>query len=109
MHLKKGDIVQIVKGKDRPQTKEDKQKPSGKILKVMREDNRVIIEGRNLVWKHLKKTQQNPQGGRVQREAPVPAANVMLWNEEKKRVERPHFKREGGKKIRFFKSTGKQI
>ena len=84
MHIKVGDIVQIIKGKDRPQTVEDRKKPSGKVLKVNREERRVIVEGKNLVWKHLRKSEQRPQGGRVQREALMPAANVMLFNEQSK-------------------------
>jgi large subunit ribosomal protein L24 len=105
MHLKVGDVVQIVKGQDRPQTEDDRKKPSGRILRVDRESNRVIIEGRNMVWKHLRKTEQNPQGGRQQREAPIQAANVMLWNEKTSKPERVHYKRVGGKKVRYFKST----
>ena len=109
MHIKKDDIVQIIKGKDRPQTPEDRARPSGRVLRVQRESGRVIVEGKNLVWKHLRKTEQNPQGGRVQREAAIPAANVMLFNEETKRAERVAYKRVDGKKVRYFKSTGTQI
>ena len=109
MHIKVGDIVQIIKGKDRPQTVEDRKKPSGKVLKVNREERRVIVEGKNLVWKHLRKTEQRPQGGRVQREALMPAANVMLFNEQSKKAERVHFKAVDGKKLRYFKSTNTLI
>ena len=105
MHVKVGDIVQIVKGQDRPQTDEDRKKPSGRVLRVDRSSGRVIIEGRNMVWKHLKKTEQNPQSGRQQREAPVPAANVMLWNDKTEKPERVHYKKVKGKKVRYFKST----
>lgn len=109
MHVKTGDIVQIRKGKDRPQTPEDRKEPSGKVLHVDRESRRVIIEGKNMVWKHVRKSEQNPQGGRVQREAPIPVANVMLWNEKAGKPERVHFKRKDGKKIRYFKSTNTEI
>jgi large subunit ribosomal protein L24 len=109
MHVKVGDIVQIVKGQDRPQTEDDRKKPSGRVLRVDRESNRVIIEGRNMVWKHLRKSEQNPQGGRQQREAPVPVANVMVWNEKTEKPERVHYKRVNGKKVRYFKSTNTAI
>lgn len=109
MHLKVGDVVQIVKGQDRPQTDEDRQQPSGKVLRIDRETNRVIIEGRNMVWKHLRKSEQNPQGGRQQREALIQAANVMLWNEKAGKPERVHYKRVDGKKVRYFKSTNTVI
>ena len=109
MHVKVGDEVQIIKGKDRPQTDEDRKAPSGKVLRVDRDSNRVIVEGKNMVWKHLRKSEQNPQGGRVQREAPIPAANVMLWNAKAGKPERVHYKRQDGKKIRYFKSTNTAI
>jgi large subunit ribosomal protein L24 len=105
MHIKVGDIVQIIKGKDRAQTADDRKKPSGKVLKVDRHSLRVIVEGKNLVWKHLRKSEQRPQGGRVQREAFIPAANVMLFNDQSKKAERVHFKVVDGKKKRYFKST----
>jgi large subunit ribosomal protein L24 len=109
MHLKVGDVVQIVKGQDRPQTDEDRKQPSGTVLRVDRESNRVIVEGKNMVWKHLRKTEQNPQGGRQQREALIAAANVMLWNEKTGKPERVHYKRVDGKKVRYFKSTNTVI
>jgi large subunit ribosomal protein L24 len=109
MHIQKDDIVQIIKGKDRPQTKEDRSKPSGKVLKVDTTKRRVIVEGKNLVWKHLRKSDQNPQGGRVQREAAIPVENVMLFNDKKKKAERVHYKLENGKKKRYFKSTNTTI
>ena len=68
-----------------------------------------VVEGKNMVWKHLRKSEQNPQGGRVQREAPIPIANVMLWNAKAGKPERVHYKRQDGKKIRYFKSTNTAI
>ncbi len=109
MHLKTGDIVQIIKGQDRPQTADDRKKPSGKILRVDTRRERVIVEGKNMVWKHLRKSEENPQGGRIQREAPIPAANVMLFNEETNKPERVAYKRVNGKKVRYFKSNNKAI
>lgn len=109
MHVKVGDVVQIIKGKDRPQTDEDKKKPSGKVLKIDTTRGRVIVEGKNMVWKHLRKSDQNPQGGRVQREAFLPAANVMLFNEKTGKPERARLKVEKGHKVRYFKSTGAVI
>jgi large subunit ribosomal protein L24 len=109
MHVKVGDEVQIIKGQDRPQTAEERGQPSGKVLRVDRESGRLIIEGKNMVWKHLRKSEQNPQGGRVQREAPIPVANVMLWNEKAGKAERVHYKRQNGKRVRYFKSTNTQI
>lgn len=50
----------------------------GKVLKVDREDSRVVVEGINRVYKHVKKSQKNPQGGRLSKEAAIPMSNVML-------------------------------
>ncbi|MBZ0137840.1 MAG: 50S ribosomal protein L24 [Planctomycetes bacterium] len=109
MHVKVGDEVQIIKGKDRPQTADERKQPSGKVLRVDRDSDRVIVEGKNMVWKHLRKSEQNPQGGRVQREAPIKVANVMVWNPKAGKAERVHYKRQDGKKIRYFKSTNTTI
>jgi len=105
MHIRIGDTVQIIKGQDRPQTAEDAKKPSGQVIRVDRQRRRVIVEGRNKVWKHLRKSEQNPQGGRIQRDAFLPVENVMLWNEKSGKPERVHFKRVNGRRVRYFKST----
>lgn len=74
MHVKKGDTVKVVAGKDRVLG-------PAKVLKVLRDSNRVIVEGRNLVTKHIK---GNPVLGTESRleqtEAPIHASNVMLWS-----------------------------
>lgn len=105
MHLKKGDIVQIIKGKDRPQAEDDRSTPSGKILNIDLDKGRVIVEGKNMIWKHMRKSELHPQGGRIQREDWIQVANVMLWNEESSKPERVHYKRVDGKKVRYFKSN----
>lgn len=109
MHIRIGDTVQIIKGKDRPQTAEEAKKPSGQVLRVDTVKRRVVIDGKNMVWKHLRKTEQNQQGGRVQREAFMPVENVMLFNEKSGKPERVHFKSVNGKKVRYFKSTNTQV
>lgn len=109
MHIRVGDVVQIIKGKDRPHTAEEAKKPSGEILRVDTTKRRVIVGGKNMVWKHLRKTEQNQQGGRVQREAFMPVANVMLFNKKTSKPERVKFRVVNGKKERFFKSTGTAV
>lgn len=109
MHIKVGDSVQIIKGKDRPHTPDEAKKPSGQILRVDTRKRRVVVGGKNLVWKHLRKTEQNQQGGRVQREAFMPVENVMLFNDKAEKPERVHFKKVNGRKVRYFKSTNTQI
>ena len=67
--IRKGDVVAVVAGDDKGKR--------GRVLRVLPEANRVVIEGINFVHKHLRKSQQNPQGGRVKREAAVHVSNVM--------------------------------
>ena len=67
--IRKGDMVAVVAGDDRGKR--------GRVLKILPAKNRVIVEGVNLVYKHLRRSQQNPQGGRIHREAPVHMSNVM--------------------------------
>ncbi len=77
MHIKTDDTVVIIAGKEKGL--------KGRVLKVLRKKNKVIVEGRNLVKRHLK---PNPligrEGGIIEKEAPIDASNVMLWSDQKK-------------------------
>lgn len=97
--IKKGDTVKVIAGKDK-----DKE---GKVLTVDQKKNKVVVEGINMVTKHSKPSAVNPNGGIIQKEAPIDASNVMLVHEGK--ATRVGFKMEGDKKVRFAKSTGKVI
>ena len=70
MHVHKNDNVKIISGNASGKT--------GKVLKVYRETNRVIVEGVNIIKRHARPSQKNPQGGIVQKEAPVHSSNVMV-------------------------------
>ena len=70
MHVRKNDFVQVTAGDDAGKT--------GKVLNVMTKQNRVIVEGINYIQKHIKRSEKNPQGGRVQKEAPVSVSNVLV-------------------------------
>ena len=97
--IKKGDTVKIIAGKDK-----DKE---GKVLTVDQKNNKVVVEGVNMITKHSKPSAANPNGGIIQREAAIDASNVMLVHEGK--ATRVGFKMEGDKKVRFAKATGKVI
>jgi large subunit ribosomal protein L24 len=68
LHVKKDDVVQVLSGVDKGKR--------GKILRAIPEDGMVVVEGINRKWKHLRRSQENPQGGRIQRETPIPACKV---------------------------------
>ena len=68
-HIKRGDVVVVLAGKN----KNDK----GKVLRILPDKDRVVVEGINRVWKHVKPSQRYPQGGRIQKEAPIHISNVQ--------------------------------
>ena len=99
LKIKKGDTVKVIAGKDK-----DKE---GKVLAVNVKDNTVLVEGINMVTKHMKPSQANQNGGIIQKEAPIDASNVMyLYKGKPTRV---GFKMDGDKKVRFAKKTGDVI
>lgn len=70
MHIKSNDIVAIRAGKDRGQR--------GKVLSIDREASKLVVEGVNRVYKHVRRSQKNPQGGRLSMEMPIQISNVLL-------------------------------
>jgi large subunit ribosomal protein L24 len=68
--IRKNDTVQVMTGDDKGK--------KGRVLRINREDKRILIEGVNYIWRHVKPSQKNPQGGRVQKEASIAISNVML-------------------------------
>ncbi|MCL2122222.1 MAG: 50S ribosomal protein L24 [Clostridiales bacterium] len=71
IHVKKGDVVQVISGKEIGKR--------GKILTVDSAKGRVVVEGANMVKKHLKPTQGNPQGGIIEKEGSIASSNVLLY------------------------------
>lgn len=96
MHVKKGDTVVVIAGKDRGKT--------GKILTAMPKNNRVVVEGVNIVIKHQKPTQEMQQGGRIEQEGSIHVSNVMLYSEKDKKGVRVGHKIDNGKKVRVSTS-----
>lgn len=99
LKIKKGDTVKVIAGKDN--------NAEGKVLSVDAKNGKVVVEGVNMITKHAKPSQSNPNGGIVQKEAPIDISNVMLLVNGK--ATRVGFKVEDGKKVRFAKSTGEVI
>ncbi|BDR57260.1 50S ribosomal protein L24 [Xylocopilactobacillus apis] len=103
MYLKKLDKVQVVRGKS-----VDKGKV-GTIKKVFRDKNRVIVEGVNMVKKHVKPNNTDTQGGVIETEAPIDASNVMLLDPKTNKPTRIGIEVRDGKKIRIAKKSGEAI
>jgi len=101
LHVKTGDTVYVISGKDKAKT--------GKVLRVFPKKGKVLVEGINIVKKHLKPNQMNPQGGVVEREAAIFSSKVMLFDEKAGKPTRVGFKFENGKKIRYSKKSGEVI
>jgi len=99
--IKSGDTVRVMSGKDRGKT--------GTVLKVIRDKDRVLVEGVNIVTKRVKPTAENPQGGLVEKEAPIHISNVMLVDPKKGVPTRVGYKIKDGKKVRYSKKTGEEI
>lgn len=99
MKIKKGDTVKVIAGKDC--------NTEGKVISVDIKNHRVLVEGVNMITKHAKPSQANPNGGIVKKEAPIDLSNVMLVFKGK--ATRVGFKMDGDKKVRFAKATGEVI
>ena len=98
--IKKGDRVVVLAGKDKGRT--------GAVLKVFPKEQRVLVEGLNMVQRHTRPTQGDPQGGIKNKEAPLHLSNVAVLDSNGKPT-RVGFRVEGDKKVRFAKTTGEVI
>ncbi|MEH7112784.1 50S ribosomal protein L24 [Neobacillus niacini] len=96
MHVKKGDKVRVISGKDKGKT--------GVILAAYPKDSRVLVEGVNIVKKHAKPSQVNPQGGILSFEAPIHVSNVMPIDPKSGNPTRVGYTNVDGKKVRVAKS-----
>ena len=101
LKIKSGDIVRVIAG--------DHKGSEGKIVRVLREKNKAIVEGVNMVSKHTKPSAKNPQGGIVKKEAPIHVSNLSLIDPKSKEATKVGFKLEGDKKVRFSKKSNQVL
>ena len=101
MKLRVGDTVQVVAGSDKGKT--------GEIIQILRKEDRVIVEGINMVTKHIKPSQADPEGGIVTREAPIHVSNVAYYDSKAKETVKVGYSIEDGEKVRINKKTGKAL
>lgn len=101
LKIKSGDTVVVTTG--------DHKGSEGKVMRVILEKNKAIVEGVNMVSKHEKPSTNNPQGGIVKKEAPVHISNLSLIDPKTGEATRVGYKIEDGKKVRFTKKSNQVI
>ena len=101
LHIRKNDTVVVLAGEDKGKT--------GKVLKVLAEKQRAIVEGVNIVNKSTKPNAKNPQGGFEKIEAPIHISNISLIDPKSGKPTRIAIKREGKKVTRIAKKSGEEI
>ncbi|MGL4426038.1 MAG: 50S ribosomal protein L24 [Cetobacterium sp.] len=101
LHVKTGDTVFVISGKDKGKT--------GKVVKVFPKKGKVVVENINMITKHMKPSQINPQGGVVTKPAPMFSSKVMLFDEKTGKPTRVGYKFVDGKKVRYSKVSGETL
>lgn len=102
MHVKKGDTVFVITGKDKGK--------KGRVIAANPKKDRVLVEGINMIKKHAKPSQGNPQGGILNQEAPIHVSNVMIVDPKSGEPTRVGYKvLDNGNKVRIAKKSGEQI
>jgi large subunit ribosomal protein L24 len=100
-HIKRGDTVMIITGADKGKT--------GRVLRVLPDKNRLVVEGMNRVWKHVRPSQRYPQGGRIQKDAPIHLSNVQPLDPTSGKGTRVRFKTADGIKRRIAVRGGTDL
>lgn len=101
VHVKKGDMVMVISGKDAGK--------KGRVLEVIPKKGRVVVEKVNIVKRHQRPTKNLPQGGIIEKEAPIDSSNVMLYCTECNSVTRRSIKMTGEGKVRVCKKCGHNL
>jgi len=100
-HIKNGDQVMVIAGADRGKV--------GRVLRVLADKDRVVIEGINRVWKHVRPSQRHPQGGRIQKDAAIHISNVMPLDPTTGKGTRVKFEARSGRKHRVAIGSGTDL
>lgn len=102
MNIKVDDVVVVTAGNDKGQ--------QGKVLRVDKDARKVVVEGVNRVYKHVRRSQRNPQGGRLSKEMPIDASNVMLIDPQSGKPTRVGYRYlDDGSKERYAKRSGASL
>ena len=101
-HVRKGDLVMVIAGDDKGKT--------GEILRLFPDRGKVLVQGVNRVYKHLRKSRDHPQGGRIQKEMPIDISNVLPLDPKTSQSTRVGFKiNEDGTKERIARKSGESL
>lgn len=112
LHIKKGDTVIVMRGKEAPYFENGKKVyTKGRVIKAFPKDSKVLVEGVNMVKKHARPSQANPQGGIIEKEAPIHVSNLMHEDPQTKAPTRIGYRDVEGKdgkqtKVRYAKKSG---
>ena len=101
MKIKRGDQIKIISGYSKGTIT--------KVRKVLPKENKIVAEGVNIVKRHMKPNQANPDGGIMEKEMPIHVSNVMAYDAKTKKASRIGAKEEKGKKVRYYKASGNII
>ena len=101
LKIKTGDNVIVIAGKDKSRT--------GIVLRVFPDTNKAIVEGVNVISKHEKPSASNPQGGIIQKEAPIHISNLAIVDPKSKEATRVGYRFVDGKKVRFAKKSNQAL
>ncbi len=101
-HIKTGDTVFVIAGKDKGKT--------GKIIKLLKGQDKALVEKLNIVKRHSRPSQKNQTGGIIEKEAPIHVSNLMIYDSRAKSPVRVgHRVLAGGEKVRYSKKSGEEI
>jgi large subunit ribosomal protein L24 len=107
MHVRKDDLVEVITGDDAGTAKSP---TTGRVLRVLPDEGKVVVEGINRVYKHLKPNRRNAQGGRLSKEMPIDISNVLLYCSTCRRGVRIGRRyADDGRKERFCKKCGNSL
>jgi large subunit ribosomal protein L24 len=101
MYLKRNDLVVVISGVHVGR--------QGRVLRVLRDTDQVLVQGVNLRYKHLRRSQKNPQGGRIRKEAPLHVSKVQLVDPKTNQPTRVGFRTDGGRKVRYARRSGEPV
>ena len=101
MYLKRNDLVMVISG--------DEKNKKGRVIRIDTETERVWVQGLNMRHKHIRRSQENPKGGRVQKECPFHISKVQLIDPKENKPTRVGFRIEAGRKVRYSKKSNEVL